>query len=205
MTIRLPRLPLSRAALVGCVLLAGCSFLAPPPQVRGNRVDADQLKELVPGTTTEAEARSLLGSPTAHATFDDNTWLYISEHTQPASADPGRAEPGRRGTEIQRQRRAGARANPGQGQFAAGAGDRAHHAVAGHKRFVLPAAVRQYRSVQRRRAAARRVQARAAAAHRRPTSPYHDTEGVPLCRSKANASPNGSPVPASPAGATQNA
>ena len=26
---------------------------------------------------------SLLGSPTALATFNDNTWLYISEHTQP--------------------------------------------------------------------------------------------------------------------------
>ena len=80
---RLTRLTLSRAALLGCVLLAGCSFLAPPPQLRGNRVDADQLKELVPGTTTQADVRSLLGSPTAHATFDDNTWLYISESTQP--------------------------------------------------------------------------------------------------------------------------
>lgn len=83
MTIRPPRLALSRAALLGCMLLAGCSFLAPPPQQRGNKVDADQLKELVPGTSTEADVRSLLGSPTAHATFNDNTWLYISERTQP--------------------------------------------------------------------------------------------------------------------------
>lgn len=82
MTSRLPRLPLSRAALVGCVLLAGCSFLAPPPQIRGNRVEVDRLKELVPGTTTEADVTSLLGSPTAHATFDYNTWLYIGERTQ---------------------------------------------------------------------------------------------------------------------------
>ena len=84
MTSRLSRLTLSRAALVGCVLLlAGCSFLAPPPQLRGNRVTSDQLKELVPGTSTEADVQSLLGSPTAHATFDDNTWLYISERTRP--------------------------------------------------------------------------------------------------------------------------
>lgn len=82
MTNRLPWLPLSRAALVGCVLLAGCSYLAPPPTVRGNHVDAAELKKLVPGTTTEAEAQTLLGSPTTHATFDYNTWLYIGERTQ---------------------------------------------------------------------------------------------------------------------------
>ncbi len=35
------------------------------------------------GTSTRADVVSLLGSPTAKATFDDNTWLYISEVTQP--------------------------------------------------------------------------------------------------------------------------
>jgi outer membrane protein assembly factor BamE (lipoprotein component of BamABCDE complex) len=51
--------------------------------VRGNHVDADQLKELTPGTSTRADVTALLGSPTARATFDDNTWMYISERTQP--------------------------------------------------------------------------------------------------------------------------
>ncbi len=51
-------------------------------QVRGNRVDADQLKELVPGTSTRADATALLGSPSTRATFDDKTWIYISETTQ---------------------------------------------------------------------------------------------------------------------------
>lgn len=83
MTSRLSCLYWSRAALVGCFLLTGCSFLAPPPQVRGNHVGSLELKQLVPGTTTEADARSLLGSPTAHASFDYNTWLYISERTRP--------------------------------------------------------------------------------------------------------------------------
>ena len=50
--------------------------------MRGNRVDADQIKELVPGTSTRADATSLLGSPTAKATFDDNTWIYIGEVTR---------------------------------------------------------------------------------------------------------------------------
>ncbi len=71
------------SALVAVALLAGCSFFTAPAQVRGNKVEAMQLKELVPGTSTRADVTSLLGSPTAKASFDDNVWLYISEVTQP--------------------------------------------------------------------------------------------------------------------------
>jgi len=66
------------ALAAALLILAGCSFFEAQPQVRGNKVDPDQLKELVPGTSTRADATALLGSPTAKATFDDNTWLYIS-------------------------------------------------------------------------------------------------------------------------------
>ena len=83
---RLPRaLPFLLAASLA-LPAGGCSFFQFPPQVRGNPVDADQLKELVVGTSTKTDAQSLLGSPTAHATFDDNTWLYISEVTRPEIA-----------------------------------------------------------------------------------------------------------------------
>jgi outer membrane protein assembly factor BamE (lipoprotein component of BamABCDE complex) len=68
--------------LVTCLVLGGCSFFEAKPQLRGNHVDADQLKELVPGTTTRADVTALIGSPTARATFDDNTWLYVSEVTR---------------------------------------------------------------------------------------------------------------------------
>ncbi len=61
-------------------------FLSFPPQVRGNRVDTDQLAQLVPGTSTRADATALLGSPSAKATFDDNTWLYIGQVTKPVIA-----------------------------------------------------------------------------------------------------------------------
>lgn len=37
------------------------------------------LKELVPGVSTKKDVTSLIGSPTVHATFDDNQWIYISE------------------------------------------------------------------------------------------------------------------------------
>jgi len=69
--------------LAACLLLAGCGFFEAQPQLRGNRVDAEQLKELVPGTSIRADVTALIGSPTARATFDDNTWLYISEVTRP--------------------------------------------------------------------------------------------------------------------------
>ena len=62
--------------------LTSCSWLMPPPQLRGNKVDPDQLKELTPGTSTKADVTAVIGSPTATATFDENTWLYISELTQ---------------------------------------------------------------------------------------------------------------------------
>src|SRR5208337_3517652 len=67
----------------------GCSmpaFLSYPPQVRGNVVDGEMLKQLVPGTSTRNDVTSLIGSPTAKATFDDNTWLYIAEVTRPVIA-----------------------------------------------------------------------------------------------------------------------
>lgn len=82
------RLPL--LALIGLLALPGCdqvqTALSHPIQARGNRVDPDQLSQLVPGTATRADAIAVLGSPTARATFDDNTWLYISQMTKPVIA-----------------------------------------------------------------------------------------------------------------------
>jgi outer membrane protein assembly factor BamE (lipoprotein component of BamABCDE complex) len=77
------------AALLGLAALAGCAmpdFMSFPPQVRGNKVDNELLAQLVPGTSTRADATALIGSPTARATFDDNTWLYIGEVTKPVIA-----------------------------------------------------------------------------------------------------------------------
>ena len=51
--------------------------------MRGNHVDADALKELTVGVTTRTDVTSLLGTPTAKGSFDDNTWIYIGEVTQP--------------------------------------------------------------------------------------------------------------------------
>jgi outer membrane protein assembly factor BamE (lipoprotein component of BamABCDE complex) len=68
--------------LISCLLLSSCGWLMPPPQLRGNKVDAESMKELTPGTSTKADVSAIIGSPTAHDTFDDSTWLYITEVTQ---------------------------------------------------------------------------------------------------------------------------
>lgn len=77
---------LRAAVLLGGCILGGCAFLAPTPQPRGNHVDPDQLKQLVPGVSTQADATALLGSPTTKATFDPNTWVYIGQMTRPVVA-----------------------------------------------------------------------------------------------------------------------
>ena len=76
-------LPLSALPVLALLALPACSVIATPETFRGNKVDADQLKELVVGTSTKVDATSLIGSPTIRSTFDENRWLYISETTHP--------------------------------------------------------------------------------------------------------------------------
>ena len=64
------------------ISVASCSVIETPRTLRGNKVDPDVLKELVVGTSTKADASSLIGSPSARAAFDDNRWIYISETTR---------------------------------------------------------------------------------------------------------------------------
>lgn len=71
------------AVLVMGLPLAGCSFFQAQSTTRGNPVDSDAIKQLVPGTTTTSDVTALLGSPTAHETFNDNAWIYISQITRP--------------------------------------------------------------------------------------------------------------------------
>jgi outer membrane protein assembly factor BamE (lipoprotein component of BamABCDE complex) len=65
-------------ALPSCGVL---HIFDPTARQRGSRVDPDALKELIPGTSSRADVQALIGSPTAKATFDDNTWIYISQIT----------------------------------------------------------------------------------------------------------------------------
>lgn len=75
---------LALLALPACSVVSTVTTAVSTPETfRGNKVDPDQLKELVVGTSTKADATSLIGSPTARSSFDDNRWLYISETTHP--------------------------------------------------------------------------------------------------------------------------
>ncbi len=65
------------------VCLSGCAVFAPIPTDRGVIIEAADYDRLVPNVTTRSEVSALIGSPTAHATFDDNTWIYIGEITAP--------------------------------------------------------------------------------------------------------------------------
>jgi outer membrane protein assembly factor BamE (lipoprotein component of BamABCDE complex) len=84
----LPRLVRTTFTSLGLILPVagtGCSvfhIFDPLSARRGALIEPDAVSQLVPGTSTRADATSLLGSPTARATFDDNTWIYISQITK---------------------------------------------------------------------------------------------------------------------------
>ena len=79
----LPRgIPWWLPALGLSLALSGCGLFSAPIRHRGQNVTQDQLKELVPGTTTEADVRALLGEPTSQSLFDANRWAYIGQQTQ---------------------------------------------------------------------------------------------------------------------------
>jgi len=56
--------------------LAGCGI---PVNERGNLPKADLLAQVKPGVTDKASVKALLGTPSSIASFDDNTWYYISK------------------------------------------------------------------------------------------------------------------------------
>ena len=83
-----PRRRTARAALLALALaapLGGCALFGAPDELRGNRVDAETLREIVPNVSSRADVAALLGSPTATSTFDQSEWYYISatSHVRP--------------------------------------------------------------------------------------------------------------------------
>lgn len=65
--------------LAMAALIAAC---APIVDTRGNVPDADVVEKIRIGATTRDEVSSVLGSPSSVATFDPNTWYYISKRTE---------------------------------------------------------------------------------------------------------------------------
>ena len=63
----------------GAVILGACD---PVYDTRGNLPDPDAVLQVQPGVDDRREVAQLLGSPSAVATFNDNTWYYISKKTK---------------------------------------------------------------------------------------------------------------------------
>lgn len=81
--------------LLGLAALPGCNSMplfAAPPEARGHFIPAYQVAEVVVGTHTRTDVQALLGSPTTTATFDDDTWFYISAVTRLRPARTPRVE-----------------------------------------------------------------------------------------------------------------
>lgn len=71
--IRLPRCCILTLAVGG--ILAACQATV---DQRGNLPPADAIGQIKPGTTDRATVTRLIGSPSSVASFDPNTWYYIS-------------------------------------------------------------------------------------------------------------------------------
>jgi outer membrane protein assembly factor BamE (lipoprotein component of BamABCDE complex) len=81
---KLPRVACLTLLCLTAVSVSGCGMFSvfdPTVRQHGALVDPDALRELIPGTSSRADVVSLIGSPTARATFDDNTWIYVSQTT----------------------------------------------------------------------------------------------------------------------------
>ncbi len=64
---------------IAALALAACSI---PVDQRGNLPEKAALEQIKPGVTDKATVTRLLGSPSSIATFDPNTWYYISQKTK---------------------------------------------------------------------------------------------------------------------------
>lgn len=67
------------APLAMVLLIAACS---PIVDSRGNLPEAEDVDKIRVGASTKDEVATVLGSPSSIATFDPNTWYYISKRTE---------------------------------------------------------------------------------------------------------------------------
>jgi len=60
----------------------GLSACSADISARGNEPTAARLEQIEPGKQSRADVAALLGTPSTTATFDNETWYYVSAHTQ---------------------------------------------------------------------------------------------------------------------------
>jgi len=72
-----------KQALISASLLALLTACMPTSvERRGFVPEQEKIEKLKAGTDTRATVEETLGTPSAKATFDDDTWYYISDRTE---------------------------------------------------------------------------------------------------------------------------
>jgi outer membrane protein assembly factor BamE (lipoprotein component of BamABCDE complex) len=71
----------TRIALAAAVF-CGITACTPERDVRGILPDKEQIAEIKPGETRQDDVTRILGTPSATATFDNETWYYIGERSE---------------------------------------------------------------------------------------------------------------------------
>lgn len=67
------------ALCIAAIALAGCE---PMIDTRGNLPDPETVLEVQPGVHDRNQVASILGTPSTVATFEDDTWYYVSRRTE---------------------------------------------------------------------------------------------------------------------------
>lgn len=71
-----------RRLAVAFILGVALSACSPEQLTRGYVPEEDHLAEIKTGVSDRASVEELLGSPSSVGTFQDNTWYYITRHTE---------------------------------------------------------------------------------------------------------------------------
>jgi len=79
MRISIPRSAAICLALAGGIAVGACS---PTVDLRGNLPTERKLAEIKPGAIGRDEVSARLGTPSTVATFDTETWYYVSQKTE---------------------------------------------------------------------------------------------------------------------------
>lgn len=66
-----------------CALLSlpGCAIFSSSPHYRGVALTNDQLRQLTPGVSRQADVQALLGPPTFVEPYAQNNWVYVAQIT----------------------------------------------------------------------------------------------------------------------------
>lgn len=69
-------------AVAGSLLAAAMTGCAPIVDTRGHMVDSDRLQAVKVGQSSREQVLQSLGSPSATALFDNESWYYIGKRTE---------------------------------------------------------------------------------------------------------------------------